>query len=481
MLPTDSKAEIVIPQLTESNLNDEAYQQDDSSTIAEAHLKLAIACAERRELDAARRHANLAAQQAALDWPQLELLGTMLFQLSEFSSAYFVLSQASQNGPLGAEALEVLAALFHRTGEAENARRCIAAMAQLNAIAAPSRLHPDRPKILRLRSVEKSHFGIKTNRETGLRYCWLKGGHFSIKYLMDRDRFNLYVATVFGNNLDRPEALPDFDLFVNGVSCPDLDPVGLDNVEAFLAKFPDVPVINPPHKVRRTTRAENSRRLGVLPHVILPQTELFCLEGPAPAIATQVEAAGLGYPVIVRHRGTQTGKTMAKIDSRAALVEWLSAQPPGTEAYATAFIDCRWPDGYYHKSRVFFIDGELFPVASLASDSWQIHSGDRYRVMSSTPSTQEDENCFLRDPAAYLGAKAINALYTICNTIALDFFGIDFTLDSERNVIVFEANAAMRHNFDHAENFPYTRPHLEKVSEAFAAMVERRTTARQSP
>ena len=34
----------------------------------------------------------------------------------------------------------------------------------------------------------------------------------------------------------------------------------------------------------------------------------------------------------------------------------LSAQPPGTEAYATAFIDCRWPDGYYHKSRVFFID-----------------------------------------------------------------------------------------------------------------------------
>ena len=471
----------MILESTESKLNDEASKQGDSSTIAEAQLQLAIACAERRDLAAARRHANIAAEQAPPDWPHLESLGVVLFQLSEFPSAYFVLTLASHNGPLGVEALKVLAALSRRAGDVEKARQCMAEMAQLQAIAEPSRLHPDRPKILRFRSVEKSRFGIKTNRETGLRYCRLKGGHFSTKNLIDRDRFNIYVATVFGNNLDKPHALPDFDLFVNGVSCPDLDPLGLDNVEAFLAKFPDVPVINPPRKVHRTTRAENSRRLGVLPHVILPQTELFLLEGAAPAIAAQVEAAGLGYPVIVRHRGTQTGKTMAKIDSRSALVEWISVQPPGTEAYATAFIDCRWQDGYYHKSRVFFIDGELFPVASLASDSWQIHSGDRYRVMSSTPSTQEDEKRFLSDPTAYLGAKAIEALYAIRDTIALDFFGIDFTLDSERNVIVFEANAAMRHNFDHAENFPYTRPHLERVSEAFATMVERRTTARKSP
>ena len=471
----------MIPELPKSSLNDEAYAQDGSSAIAEAELELAIADAEQRDWDAAKRHANIAAKQAPPDWPHLESLGIVLFQLSKFRSARGVLSQAAQNGPLGVEALKVLAALSRRAGEAENERHCMAAIAQLNAISGPSHPDPDRPNILRLRSVEKSYFGIKTNRKTGLRYCWLKGGHFSSKNLLDRDRFNIYVATVFGDNLSRLDTLPDFAVFLNGVSCPDLEPVGLDNVEAFLVQFPDVPVINPPHKVRRTTRAENARRLGLLPHVILPQTALFLSEGPAPAIAAQVEAAGFSYPVIVRHRGTQTGKTMAKIDSRAALVEWLSAQPPGTEVYATAFIDCRWQDGFYHKSRVFFIDGELLPVASLTSDTWQIHSGDRYRVMSSTPSTQADENRFLRDPAAYLGAKAIDALYAIRDTIDLDFFGIDFTLDSERNVIVFEANAAMRHNFDHAENFPYTRPHLERVSEAFTAMVERRTIAKTLP
>ena len=93
--------------------------------------------------------------------------------------------------------------------------------------------------------------------------------------------------------------------------------------------------------------------------------------------------------------------------------------------------------------------------------------------MSSTPSTQEDERRFLSDHETYLGAKAYNALHAIRDTIDLDFFGIDFTLDSEQEVIVFEANAAMRHNFDHAGKFPYTRPHLERISCAFKAMVDR--------
>ena len=469
----------MVAESTEFNVNDEADKPGGAPEIADAQLKLAIACVEQRDLEAARRYAKIAAKHATPDWPHLASLGVLLFQLSRFPAARRVLSQAAQHGPLGSEALKVLAALSHRAGEVEKARHCIAAWVQLNAIAGPSKPQPERPNILRLRSVEKSYFGIKTNRKTGLRYCWLKGGHFSSKNLIDRNHCNLYVGTVFGNNPVRPEALPDVDLIVNGVSCPDLDPVGLSNVEACLANFPDLPVINPPGKVRRTTRAENARRLGALPHVVMPLTELFHLEGSAEAIVAQVEASDLSYPMIVRHRGTQTGKTVEKVANRSALIEWLSAQPPGTEVYATAFVDCRWQDGYYHKSRVFFIDGELFPVASLASDTWQIHSGDRYRIMSSTPSTQADEQRFLSDPAAYLGQKAFDALHAIRDTLDLDFFGIDFTLDSAGNVIVFEANAAMRHNFDHAENFPYTRPHLERVSAAFAAMLERRMTARR--
>jgi TPR repeat protein len=76
---TDSKAKIVIPKSTESNLNDKAYKRDGSPAIAEAQLKLAIAHAEQRDLDAARRHVKIAAEQAAPDWPHLESLGTVQF------------------------------------------------------------------------------------------------------------------------------------------------------------------------------------------------------------------------------------------------------------------------------------------------------------------------------------------------------------------------------------------------------------------
>ncbi len=462
------------PHSFDRDLLDEAYQYVRAApNSAEAHFKLAIVLIEQGNLADAKHHAREAAEYAAPNWSHLEPLGIMLFQLGAFQLARQTLVRALRNGLLQAETFRMLAALLHRHKGTENARRCLEATAKLEPIVGPRYPHPDRPKVLRLRSVEKSFYGIKVNKKTGLRICWLKGGHVSHKNLIDLNRVNLYIGTVFGDNLMAVNGLPDFDLILNGVSCPDRDPGSLEHIEAFLERFPEVPVINPPHKVRRTTRAENAHRLNALSDVHMPQTNLFVLDKQADEIAAQMEGAGFGYPLIVRHQGTQTGKTVEKVDSRSALAVWLSAQPPGTAVYATNYVDCRWQDGYFHKTRAFFIDGAFFPVANLASNSWQVHSGDRYRVMSSTPSTQEDEKRYLQDPEAYLGAKAFRALHAIRDAIDLDFFGIDFTLDREGNVIVFEANAAMRHNFDHAGNFPYTRPYLERISQAFADMVDR--------
>ena len=231
---------------------------------------------------------------------------------------------------------------------------------------------------------------------------------------------------------------------------------------------------NPPHKVRLTTRLNNFRRLSTLKNVIIPQTELFILEEDLLAVVNSIESTGLKYPIIMRQRGSQTGRTVERILNHSMLFKWLSDQKTGDEVYATDYLDCRWRDGYYHKSRVFFIDGQLFPVANLTSDLWQIHSGDRYRIMSKLHSTQEDEKRFLKNPEAYLGDNSINALYAIKDMIDLDFFGIDFTVDMRGNVIIFEANAAMRHNFDHVASFPYTQPYLETITEAFTQMLYRR-------
>lgn len=127
-----------MPKSTEATLN-------GSPAIADAQLQLAIAYADQRDLESARRHAQLAAAQATPDWPNLESLGVLLFQLSRFSAARRLLTQAEQNRPLGSEALKMLAALYRRSGETAKARHCIAAWVQLDAIAAPTIPIPTAP------------------------------------------------------------------------------------------------------------------------------------------------------------------------------------------------------------------------------------------------------------------------------------------------------------------------------------------------
>ena len=45
---------------------------------------------------------------------------------------------------------------------------------------------------------------------------------------------------------------------------------------------------------------------------------------------------------------------------------------------------------------------------------------------------------------------------------------------ADGGMFIFELNPAMRHNYDHAGNFPYTRPHLDRISAAFNEMVQRK-------
>ena len=71
----------------------------------------------------------------------------------------------------------------------------------------------------------------------------------------------------------------------------------------------------------------------------------------------------------------------------------------------------------------------------------------------------------------------MDALHRISEVTSLDFFGIDFCVLPDDRLLVFEANAAMRHNFDHVAAFPYTKPHLDRISTAFTNMVLRRIAA----
>ncbi|MEM9477796.1 MAG: hypothetical protein AAGA71_21115 [Pseudomonadota bacterium] len=445
---------------------------------AARRLRLAKVLLGTRRLDLARRHALRAAALAPTGWSRALDLGRLLFQLGEFEQARHWMSLGLETGIPNATAMRTFSALLTQAGKAEESRTLLTATARECAFELPRRIDPSKPNVLQIRTPENSTMKVGRDKMTGLNMTAYCEGHFSTRHLLATSQFNVIHANIAGNHLPALAGLPEIAVVINTVSCPDLNADILEKISDFCRQLGDVPMVNHPGAVLRTTREMNAQRLGALDGVQMARTLIFVNDGAPKDVAQSLEVHGIGYPMILRKAGTQTGHTLAKIDGRASLLSYLSGMPHGTRLYAGAFIDCRDACGTYRKTRAFFIDGQFYPVANLKSDHWQIHSSDRYRLMHTSEAMQIDEERYLANPVEYLGKSRLERLYAVRNLIGLDFFGIDFTTAPNEELLIFEANAAMRHNYDHVDTFPYTKPYLDRISNAFTRMIHQRAEQR---
>jgi hypothetical protein len=87
------------------------------------------------------------------------------------------------------------------------------------------------------------------------------------------------------------------------------------------------------------------------------------------------------------------------------------------------------------------IGGKLLPAHAALARDWKVHF-----FSSAAPGdaeAREADRQFLENMESVLGPRAMEALARIQAVINLDYFGIDFSLDANGDVIVFEANATM--------------------------------------
>ncbi len=433
-------------------------------------------------LRSARSYAKLAASQAPQDWSKSAALAQLLFKLGETAEAHMWYSRASEHSALDYDVLLNWAAAAYRMG---NPKQCHDLMAQA-ARTYPMGNAPSHPKaspvVVTLRSLSDSHFGIKTKSGKSYKIRAHKGGHFALTHLLDTSDFHSITANILADHIPKKSDFPRPDLLINTVACPDRQGRALEAMTDLEHCFAGTDFINKPSQVLRTTRLENAQRLPKIADLEMARTEKHRYGGDPATFADAVATSGFAYPFLIRRVGTQTGRSFEKIDNPEGLSAYLAAQSAGQDFYIQSYIDCQHADGLYTKARCFFIDGDFYPIARLTSDHWQIHSGDRYRVMDKSPGAQKAEQAYLADPEAFLGAAAFDALHAVRDAVSLDFFGIDFTTDIRGRLKLFEVNAAMRHNFDHAGHFPYTRPYLAAASAAFQAMVTKRlNSARNRP
>ena len=436
-------------------------------------------------LDEALEHCRRGLVARPDDPALLRAAADVLVMKRRYRDALDFYARAAARAPADQEVHELLAAVHWKLDEGEEGRRVLTDFFREHPVQDWDPGPGAGPTILRLAGMDATICRLeeKPKRRPGTHY---RGGHFLTTHLLPPRRYRVLNWTIAEDNINRRAAVPAHDLLLNTIADADIEPRSLAALSEYLQRHPTIPIVNHPDRVLETTRDGNARRLNAVSGVCFPRTERFRQDGATPeAAVARVKAMGFSYPIIARETGTHTGRTVALVKTEADLVRYF-ARTKGAkgEFYLIQFLDERFTgaDGkrYFNKKRVFCIDGRLYPVVSHVDRVWNVHGHNRLAVMKTSPWMQEQEKTYLADPAGAVGAGNWRILESLGNLVGLDFFGIDYTVRGDGTLLIFELNAAMRHSHDHARNFPYMRPHMDRISAAFAAMLARKLGAGQS-
>ena len=398
-------------------------------------------------------------------------LGDILVQTGDMERAATVFEHMIKEHPRDARGFLSLSAVQRELGKVDTAGVTLRSGVAKSPITVLSSLRAPEARILRLRGVQNAYYSVATEASHWLR---LRGGNFSSSALWDQDRFTTINFLIADENILKFAPMPSHQIVVNSIADADLEGRSLRAAATYLASDPAIPVINDPVQVLNSTRDNNYQRLKDTPGVRFPKTLRLNWQPGTPFDAGEIlHREGMALPIILRRTGTHTAVSTIKADTISEVEKYFAAASAG-QYYAIEYVLHPFRSDYFRKMRVFFIDGQIYPVVHHVDTVWNVHGFNRTTVMAATPWMQELEQAYLDDPAAFVGADAYAALKSLHSIAKLDFFGVDFNVLNDGRILIFEMNPAMRHSFEHAQNFPYLMPHAQRITDAFQAMVTSR-------
>lgn len=284
------------------------------------------------------------------------------------------------------------------------------------------------------------------------------GGNSDIyKLLPDGLAFDqLNLSKQFLGRADRPNPA-QYSCVLNLVTDPDQHPQTLERLRRLLRGHRGR-VINPPELVLRTTRDKVAKRLAGIAGLRVPK--VIRQHNPKPGVASAAaDRAGLGFPLIVRRAGTHTGEIIGVVEGP----DELDAACVGPDQFILIeYVDFASPDGLYRKYRMWSFGGTAIFRHMIVSDGWNVHVKQREGFMANRPALIEEETRLLERPDGAFPEPVHEVFAAVQERIGLDFFGMDFGIDRQGQVVLFEANATMSF-------FPLERPpffnYLAKIRE----------------
>ena len=269
-----------------------------------------------------------------------------------------------------------------------------------------------------------------------------------------------------------PESLPDHDVLIVAIGQSDQNQPLLEKVEKLIQSSPH-PVLNRPERIALLSRESVSRLLKSTPGVEIPITaridrqNLQQISRGEKSISSLLEEGS--FPIIIRPLGSHAGTGLAKLDSPAAIADYLNTMTEN-EFNVARFVDYRKPDGLYRKCRIVLIGGKPFACHLAVSDNWMIHY--KNAGMSESAAKRAEEASFMANFDEDFARRHNKAFSIIGERLGLDYLVIDCGETLEGNLLIFEAdNLGFVHAMDPLDIYPYKQPQMRKVFSAFQEML----------
>jgi len=290
---------------------------------------------------------------------------------------------------------------------------------------------------------------------------------------MDFGKAGVDSLTLFGVPLNQQKIriAKRTSLLFNEISDPDSHYKTLKRCEELCNKIP-LPVINHPSKILSTTRDNIPVLLKDIPGLKVPETVRFTPLSPED-IYTEIDRAGLAFPVIVRTAGSHGGISSILISGQDDLNKLHVYAFDGSTFYLTEYVDYASEDGLYRKYRIVVVDGVPLFRHHLVNNEWMIHASSRQFMEDNEYLLEEAKT--LRETFDEKTLPMVKpAIDEITRRLGLEYYGIDCNIDDQGNILIFEVNANMNVL---SNTVKLLEPQLERIKEHIRKLTKEYATA----
>ncbi|CAK0774328.1 RimK family alpha-L-glutamate ligase [Gammaproteobacteria bacterium] len=314
--------------------------------------------------------------------------------------------------------------------------------------------------------IQQNYTIFPKNRETNFRLLVLMGlgdlmANTPIEFLVEDSDIQLDILYL---TLDTnwPEEISEHDAMLVAVAESDQNQPILKRLIEYVHAWPR-PIINHPKKISILSRDGVYNLLKDVPELFIPKTVRIARE----LLQTQSENH---FPIIIRPCGSHAGQGLAKLDRLRDLIEYLT-QVSAHQFYVSPFVQYQSEDGLFRKYRIAMINGKPFFCHMAISEHWMVHYLNA--GMSENIERRNEEARCMENFDQVFAARHANALRKIQEKIGLPYFGIDCAETKSGELLIFEIdNAMVVHSMDSENLYPYKKPAMKKLFDAFHLMLK---------